>query len=100
MIRKQIYLTEAEVSIIETKAAELNISGSEYIRRVLDASVEEYYFFSYKYRTNRTNWVYEDEAINIHPVKRINELRQEDTDDYVLLFYKEISKEIYDKYKK
>ena len=41
MIRRQIYLTSIEVEVIQDLADKLEISVSEYIRRVLDQHILE-----------------------------------------------------------
>jgi hypothetical protein len=98
MIRKQIYLTSTEIKAIKSRAKKINVSESEYIRRVLDAHLEKdtRYFIAYVIRPANditAPWQYHEEIIEEHPLhwsqSRLNDSPQE---HYRLIFWAQISK--------
>ena len=96
MIRKQIYMTKKEVDAIRILSKKLNVSESEYIRRILDAQLTPHYFVVYVYRDFGKPggaWLIDEVTIEEYPLQWLLQKREEDRGtEYHLIFWSSSSK--------
>lgn len=69
---------------------------------------QTYYYISYQWKRNFSTWQIEDEVIDVHPIKWLVDIRDEygvcveggerTVYDYTLLWWTEVSRDIYTDY--